>query len=119
MALSDPSNITLDGTTPIAFSKVSTSENKSVYKSPDGEHTLTVSHIYGKRVRRVIRLDMTRTASDLIFPDQNSSYSASVYLVLDQPKMGWPADGLERAIDGLANFVGDSGFQDKFVQGQN
>lgn len=119
MAFADPINVRVDGTTDETLDRISTSENKSVYSNADGSVKATISHTYGKRTRRVLRLDLVKVGPDPMFPDQNTTYTFSTYTVLDQPKVGFTQNELADAVEGLAAFVAASINAERWVTGQN
>jgi hypothetical protein len=94
MSFSDPLSITVSGTT-TALPRVSVGEDKSEYQSGDGLIQLSASHDYGKRTRRVLRIDTSKLTADPFRPDENVQVSMSHYLVFDLPKAGYtPAEAL-------------------------
>jgi hypothetical protein len=94
MSLADPNTITISGSG-IVLPRVSTGENKSEYMSGDGYNRLTVSHDYGKRIRRMIRFDTSKIAADVFDTSENVRKSMSNYIVFDVPDVGYtPAEQL-------------------------
>jgi hypothetical protein len=87
MSFTDPQSVTISGTT-IALPRVSLGENKSEYLSSDGLTRMTVSHDYGKRTRRMLRLDTSKLAPDVFRPAENVDVSMAVYMVFDVPRRG-------------------------------
>lgn len=88
MAFTDPQSITISGTT-TTLPRVSSGEGKSKYTSSDGLISLVASTAYGRRQRHVLRLDHSKIAIDPLAPAMNAKVSASVYLVIDEPDMGY------------------------------
>lgn len=88
MAFSDPQSITISGTT-ISLPRVSTGDGQSKYLSSDGLVALTASSQYGRRVRRVLRLDHSKVSADVYLPEQNVRKSMSCYMVFDLPTDGY------------------------------
>lgn len=88
MAFTDPQSITISGTT-TSLPRVSTGVNSSEYKSADGLIALTVNSQYGRRTRRVIRVDHGKIAPDPFIPAQNVKLGMSNYLVFDIPPAGY------------------------------
>lgn len=91
MAFSDPQTITIDGTA-INLNRVSTGENQSKYTSSDGLVSLSASHAYNRRTRRVLRLDHAKITSDPFIPSENRKVSMSTYMVFDVPTVGYTND---------------------------
>lgn len=88
MAFTDPQSITISAvTTPLP--RVSTEKNASNYSSSDGLIDLSASHAYGRRTRRVLRVDHTKITSDPFRPAENTEVSMSNYIVFDLPVVGY------------------------------
>jgi len=88
MAFTDPQSVTISGT-PISLPRTSTGKNESQYTSADGLVDLSASHAYGRRTRRVLRLDHSKITSDPYIPAQNTKVSMSNYIVFDIPVAGY------------------------------
>lgn len=88
MAFTDPQTITISGvTTPLPL--VSRGEDGAKYSSGDGLIDLSASHAYGRRTRRVLRVDHSKVSADPFIPSQNREESMSCYMVFDLPKVGY------------------------------
>jgi hypothetical protein len=88
MAFSDPQSITISAvTTPLP--RVTTGDGNSRYTSADGLIALSASNSYGKRSRRVLRLDHSKVTADPFIPAQNTKVSMSNYIVFDVPVVGY------------------------------
>jgi hypothetical protein len=118
MALADPTSLTI-ATVATPFARLSTEENKSVYKDATGNWKLTVSHLYNKRTRRSFRLDYTKTGANPLFPSQNETFSMSAYMVVDVPPVGFTATEQQNIVKAVADFLAVAANIDKFNQGQN
>lgn len=88
MAFSDPQSVTISGSA-ISLPRISSVANGSTYSSSDGAVDLVLSHAYGRRTRRVIRLDHSKYAADVFIPSTNAEVSMSCYMVFDLPKVGY------------------------------
>lgn len=88
MAYADPQTVTISAV-PYTLPRVSTVKDGSTYSSDDGLIDLSVSHAYGRRTRRVLRLDHSKITSDPFIPAQNSQVSMSNYMVFDLPVVGY------------------------------
>lgn len=88
MSFTDPQSITIAGvTTPLP--RVETGKNESSYLSSDGLIRLSASSAYGKRTRRVLRVDHSKLTADPFIPAQNTKVSMSCYMVFDVPVAGY------------------------------
>jgi hypothetical protein len=88
MSLSDPNSVTISGVT-TSLPRTSVDEDRSEYTSADGLIQLIASHDYGKRARRMIRLDTSKLTSDPYKPAENVKVGMSVYTVFDLPPAGF------------------------------
>lgn len=102
--LADPQTVTINGSAK-SLPAIARGLNTSTYKSEDSSTTLTVSHAYGKRARRAVRLDFQKTAADPLANAQNVVYSTSVTLVIDQPLVGFSVTEMTSICDGLMAFL--------------
>jgi len=99
MALTDPQSITISGT-PISLPRTSVRVNGSTYTSSDGLVALRVDHTYGRRNRRVARIDHSKIAADP-FTGSNVKYSMSWYVVEDAPTVGYTIAERKAVYDGF------------------
>jgi hypothetical protein len=88
MAFSDPQSVTISGTA-VSLPRVNVGNNGSEYLSSDGLVKLSASNSYGKRTRRVLRLDHAKITADPYIPAQNAKVSMSNYIVFDVPVVGY------------------------------
>lgn len=103
MAYADPQSITVTGAAsslPRTGSGIATGN----FTSADGTVKLTVSHAYGKRTRRQLRVDLKKIAADPITA-QNAYFGASAYIVVDAPPVGFTNAELVTLIVGLADYL--------------
>lgn len=100
MAFSDPQSITINA---IANSlpRIGSGENTGTFSKDDGNIKLSVSHIYGKRTRRAIRLDHRKVAADPLVAAQNLNYSMSLFTVVDVPVVGYSPTEVKQIWDGF------------------
>jgi len=90
MSFTDPQTVTISGVT-TSLPRVSVGDNASKYQSGDGLIELLASSSYGKRRRRLLRLNHQKITADPFIPAQNQAVSASVYTVIDHPIIGYTA----------------------------
>lgn len=88
MSYSDPQSITIAAAT-IALPRVSTGQNTCTYQSADGLVKMVASSAYGKRTRRILRVDHSKLTPDPFIPTQNTKVSMSNYIVFDIPVAGY------------------------------
>jgi hypothetical protein len=88
MSFTDPLSVTIASvTTPLP--RVSVGDDTSEYVSSDGLITLRASHEYGKRTRRMLRIDTAKLTPDPFKPSENVKVSMSNYIVFDIPPAGF------------------------------
>jgi hypothetical protein len=106
MAFSDPQSIKIDGVT-ISLPRTSTDRSSSTYTSSDGNVDLTASSTTtgGGRHRRVIRVDHSKISSDPYIPANNARVSSSVYLVIDEPDVGYTNEELKKIVAGFIEAI--------------
>jgi hypothetical protein len=100
MAFADPQSIKISGVT-TSLPRVSTGKFESVYESSDGLIKLSAATSNGKRIRRVIRVDLSKVTADPFIPAQNVEVSTSIYLVFDEPLAGFTNADLKALYDGF------------------
>lgn len=109
MALADPQSITINTIT-TSMPRTSSGVNSGGFTSNDGTLRFSVSHTYGKRTRRAVRLDHKKIAPDPFIAGQSAEVSTSVTLVLDSPTTGYTVTELKQVIDGfIAKLSASSG----------
>lgn len=104
MAFADPQSVTINAvanTLPRTGSGVAS----GTFAKDDGNVKLSVSHTYGKRTRRTIRLDHAKVAADPLVSAQNIRYSMSCYLVCDIPITGYTVAEAKQIVDGLTTYL--------------
>lgn len=107
MSFADPQTITINAVAQ-TLPRVSSSANAGAFSTADGSYKESVSHTYGNRTRRVLRLDATKTAADPLNPTQNKPYSMSAYLVVDVPTFGYTVAEQKQVVDGLVAYLAAS-----------
>lgn len=100
MALSDPQSVDI-GAGAVSLPRVSSGPFSAIYQSADANLAFTLQHEHRTRVRSVARLDVRKTAADELFPDQNTPYTMSLYLVSDVPKYGFTSTEVKDTAVGL------------------
>lgn len=97
MSFADPLSITIAPAAAVSLPRVSVEENESEYRSGDGLMQFVASHSYGKRTRRMARLNVRKISADVFKPAENVEQSMSCYIVLDTPGRGeyTPAEQIE------------------------
>jgi hypothetical protein len=90
MSFADPQTVTISAvTTPLP--RTSVGDDVSEYTSGDGLIKLIASHEYGKRIRRMVRIETSKVTSDPFRPSENIKVGMSNYVVFDLPPAGYTA----------------------------
>jgi hypothetical protein len=104
MAFADPQSVTINAVAN-SLPRTSTLGNSGVFTKDDGTVKLSVSHAYGKRNRRTIRLDFSKIAADPLISAQNIRYSMSTYIVVDVPVTGFTITEQKQIVDALTAYL--------------
>lgn len=100
----DPQTITI-ATVAKTFARTSVAERSAVYTTADGEWELTISHQPGKkRVRRMVKLARRMIAADPLTA-VNSYQKCEVWLVVNEPEVGFVDATILEQIAGLLAFL--------------
>jgi len=104
MAFADPQSVTINSVA-VSLPRVGSGVNVGSFSKDDGTVKLGVSHQYGKRVRRTVRIDHTKFATDPLVSSQNVLRSGSVYLVADFPIQGYSITEQKQIVDALTAYL--------------
>lgn len=103
MALADPQTVTISGT-PNTLPRTGIDRASADYMSADGTLKFSVSHQYGRRNRSVIRVDTNKISPDPL-TDAKSKLSASAYVLVDRPAVGFTPAELGALVTGLTTWL--------------
>jgi hypothetical protein len=116
--LADPQTVTIDST-PVTLNATGRAIDKSAYKSADNLTQLEISHSYGNRVRRLVRVNFDIVGTDPVDASLSKPYSMSAYLVVDHPLVGFTASEIEDNVQGLVDYLDTAGFIADLIEGQS
>lgn len=105
--LADPQSVTINAVAN-SLPAIGRGVNTSSYQKDDGNVKLTVSHAYGRRTRRNVRIDFRKIAPDPLISSQNIEFSMSAYLVVDLPPTGFTNAEAKYIVDALTKWLTDS-----------
>lgn len=105
MAFADPQTVTINAIANTLPRVGTDSPGKGAFSKDDGTVKLTVAHQIGKRARRTIRVDHKKVAADPFVSGVNTSYSMSVYLVVDAPTTGYTIAEQKQIVDALTAYL--------------
>jgi hypothetical protein len=95
MSFADPQTLTIAPASAVSLPRTSVGEDESEYTSGDGLLQMIASHNYGKRTRRMLRVNTSKIAPDAFRPSENVKVSMSCYIVFDLPPAGYtPTEAL-------------------------
>lgn len=104
MSFADPQTVTINAVAN-ALPRTSSGVDSGVFTKDDGTVKLSVSHQYGKRTRRTIRLEHSKIAADPLISSTNIKYSMTAYLVVDVPVTGYTVAEAKQIVDGLTAYL--------------
>jgi len=104
MSFADPQSVTIGGTA-VPLPRVSSGVNSGSFGSADNTTLLSVSHQYGRRNRRSVRLSNAKISADPMTPSQNVRSSMSVTLVVDTPVNGYSVAEAKAVADALVAYL--------------
>jgi sugar/nucleoside kinase (ribokinase family) len=101
---SDPQVVTVL-TVGQSLKRVSTGENAATYREPDDNYQLSVSHTYGKRTSRALRLRNRKIAADPFTTGVQKEYTQTVSFVLNTDPLGFTVAEVVGDLIGLCDYV--------------
>lgn len=104
MSFTDPQSVTISGVA-TSLPRTGSGPNNGTFTSADGLVQLSVSHAYGRRTRRTIRISHSKVAADPFVPSQNARYSMSTYIVTDVPLTGYTVAEAKAVVDALTGYL--------------
>jgi hypothetical protein len=104
MAFADPQSVTINAVAQ-SMPRTSSGVNTGTFTKDDGTYKVTVSHSYGKRTRRSIRIDGKKIAADPFDTTRNEQVSMSFYVVVDVPPQGYTVAEQKLVIDGFLTYL--------------
>lgn len=100
----DPQTITINSV-PFTCNRVALGDMSATYRSADEAVQLRISHKAAKdRIRRMARIDQTIVATDPLTSVQDYE-SAGVYIVVDEPKVGFSDAQLQYIVTALTTWL--------------
>jgi len=104
MAFADPQSVTIGGTAN-SLPRTFFEGTEGKFTSADGNVQLRVSHLYGKRTRRLLRIDSKKVSADPLNPNINAPSSMSAQLVVDVPVQGFTPAEQKALVDALVAYL--------------
>lgn len=107
MAFADPQTVTIN-TVANTLPRISSGVNSGAFQKDDTTVKLSVSHTYGSRTRRVLRLDHSKIAADPLMASVNVRLNMAAYLVVDEPSTGYTVTEAKQIVDALVAYLSAS-----------
>ncbi|DAD51985.1 TPA_asm: coat protein [ssRNA phage Esthiorhiza.2_23] len=104
MAFADPQSVTISGVA-TSLPRTSFSPTGGAFTSADGLVQEIVSHNYGKRVNRMLKLTQKKTSADPLIPSQNVVLSQSVWIVVNTPVQGFTVTEQKALVDAFTAYL--------------
>jgi hypothetical protein len=97
----DPQSVTVNAVAK-SMPRVESDGKKSVYRSADGNFTMTISHqaVAGGRIRSMARIDQRAVVADPLTA-VNDYETLSFYFVIDRPDVGFSSTEVGYLVTGL------------------
>lgn len=104
MAFDNSQSLTVSGTAS-TLPRTGMGDSKGRWNASDGTLELSVSSTYGKRTRRVARIQTSKIAPDPLISSTNIKHSMSAYVVVDTPVTGFTVTEQKAIVDALAAWL--------------
>ncbi len=110
MALADPQKFKEVSGSEVTAPRVSSGDFKSIYETSDGLNKLTVScqETSGSRLRHLVRIDVSKLATNPFEETKKQNISMSVYLIVDRPEAGFTVAEAKKLVEGLVGLLSAS-----------
>jgi hypothetical protein len=100
----DPQSVTINAVAN-SLPRISSGINSGSFQKDDTTVKLEISHQYGKRNRRLVKLTHSKIAPDPLISSTNIRYSMSINLVVDTPTTGYTVAESKQVVDGLTAWL--------------
>lgn len=114
----EPQSVTVNAVAK-SLPRVAFGDRSGVFENTTEGLALRVSHVSGKRGRKTIRLDSTKTAADPLLDGVSRQYSMSSYLVIDHPLVGFSAAEVGHIAQALVDWCDVAGNLTKVIGGES
>lgn len=101
---SDPQSITVNAVAK-SLPRVASGSYDGSFENVTEGLKLRVSHVFGKRTRRTVRLDSKDIAADPFLDGTNRPISMSAYLVVDTPTLGYTDTEISHNVQALIDWL--------------
>lgn len=123
MALTDPQKFKEAAGTEVTAPRVASGNFNSVYETSDGLSVLKISTIESSsnRKRHLIRIDVSKLATNVYEESKKQSVSMSAYTVIDRPVNGFTNAEAKKLVEGLVGLMSASTYAlvEKVIGGES
>lgn len=102
----DPISITINAIAK-SLARTGTGLDQGSFSTSDRSHRLSVAHSYGRRNRRVMKLQVDSLVANPLISGQNVNQTMSCHLVIDTPP-GYDATTAKQVVDGFVAYLAAS-----------
>lgn len=113
----EPQTITVNGVAD-NLPRVSFAPKGVFYNASTGRN-FSITQQAGRRNRRTVRLDITKTAADPLLDGVSRQYSESIYLVIDHPSVGFTTAETAFNARALVDWCDQAGVLEKVIGGES
>lgn len=118
MAFSDPQVLTIDAVQ-VELPRVETAGRSSVYEDLGTNSRLRIAHANGRRIRRTVRLDISKVDLDAYNSTLSKPYSMSAGFYVDVPLLGFTLTEQVSNAEILQTWLNVAGNLAKVVDGES
>ncbi len=112
MALTDPQKFKEAAGTEVTAPRVTSGTLNSTYQTSDGLVDLKISTIESSsnRKRHLIRIDVSKLATNVYEESKKQTVSMSTYVVIDRPVNGFTTAEAKKLVEGLVGLLSASSY---------
>lgn len=114
----EPQSVTVNAVAK-SMPRVELGARTGTFENVSTGHRLRITHLLGKRNRRIVRLDVTKIAADPLLDGVSREYSMSAYLTIDHPPVGFSTTEQEQNVQALVDWLDTVGNLTKVVNGES
>jgi peroxiredoxin family protein len=123
MALTDPQKFKEVAGTEVTAPRVSSGNFSSVYETSDGLNVLRIStsESTSNRKRHLVRIDVSKLATNPYEETKKQDISMSAYVVIDRPKAGFTTAEAKKLVEGLVGLLSATSYSltEKVIGGES
>lgn len=109
MAFSDPQTVTINAVAQ-TLARTGFGVDTGAFTEDVGEYKLLISHNYGKRARRTIRLESKKTDADVMDSSLMVPYTMAAHLTVDTPLVGYDLTEQSDIVEGFLAYLSASSY---------